>query len=84
MKYNLIQKSAFSKKSKKFPSGLEKRNVMCGTIKTLLDNEKEITTLSEISLTLKKVYGNDTEYPIFIVQIQSKTNLKLYKIFIFC
>ena len=63
---------------------MENRNVMCGTIKTLLDNEKEITTLSEISLTLKKVYGNDTEYPIFIVQIQSKTNLKLYKIFIFC
>ena len=57
---------------------------MCGTIKTLLGNEKEITTLSEISLTLKKVYGNDTEYPIFIVQIQNKTNLKLYKIFIFC
>ena len=57
---------------------------MYGTIKTLLDNEKEITTLSEISLTLKKVYGNDTEYPIFIVQIQNKTNLKLYKIFIFC
>ena len=63
---------------------MENRNVMCGTIKTLLDNEKEITTLSEISLTLKKVYGNDTEYPIFIVQIQNKTNLKLYKIFIFC
>ena len=63
---------------------MENRNVMCGTIKTLLGNEKEITTLSEISLTLKKVCGNDTEYPIFIVQIQNKTNLKLYKIFIFC
>ena len=32
---------------------------MCGTVKTLFDNEKEITALSETSLTsLKKVYGN--------------------------
>ena len=45
-------------KSTKFFYGLEKRNTLCRTIKTLLDDGKEITTPSEISLTLKKNYEN--------------------------
>ena len=39
-------------------SSLEKRNAMCGTIKTLLDDRKEVTTPSKISLTLKFFYEN--------------------------
>ena len=39
-------------------SNLEKRYAICGTIKTLLDDGKEITTPSEFSLTLKKFYEN--------------------------
>ena len=35
---------------------MAKKNALCGTIKTLLENGKEITTPSEISLTLKKNY----------------------------
>ena len=42
-------------KSIKFFYALEKRNALCGTIKTLLDDYKEITTPSEIRLTLKKI-----------------------------
>ena len=37
---------------------MEKRNALGGTIKTLLDNRKETTTLSEITLTLKEFYEN--------------------------
>ena len=37
---------------------MEKRNALVGTIKTLLDNRKETTTLSEITLTLKEFYEN--------------------------
>ena len=43
-------------KSTKSFYGLEKRNALCRTIKTLLDHGKETTTPSEISLTLKKNY----------------------------
>ena len=48
----------YGEKATKFFYGLEKRNTMCGTIKTLFDDGKEITTPSKISLTLKKVYEN--------------------------
>ena len=48
----------YGEKSTKCFCGLEKRNVLRGTIKTLLDDKKEITTPSEISLTLKKYYEN--------------------------
>ena len=48
----------YGEKSTKFFYGLEKRNALCGTIETLLDDYKEITTPSEISLTLKKFYEN--------------------------
>ena len=41
------------KKSTKFFYGFKKRNALCGAIKMLLDDGKEITTASEISLTLK-------------------------------
>ena len=37
---------------------MEKRNALGGTIKTLLDNRKETTTLSEITLTLKEFHEN--------------------------
>ena len=37
---------------------MAKKNALCGTIKTFLENGKEITTPSEISLTLKKIYEN--------------------------
>ena len=43
-----------SEKSAKFFYNLEKRNYFRETIKTLLGYGKEITTPSEISLTLKK------------------------------
>ena len=48
----------YGEKSTKFFYGLEKRYALCGTIKTLLDYRKEITTPSEITLTLKKCYEN--------------------------
>ena len=48
----------YGEKSTKVFYGLEKRNALCVTIKTLLDDYKEITTPSEISLTLKKFYEN--------------------------
>ena len=48
----------YGEKSKKFFYGLEKKNALHGTIKTLLEDGKEITTPSEISLTLKKFYEN--------------------------
>ena len=48
----------YGEKSTKFFYGLEKRNALCGSINTFLDDGKEITTPSEISLTLKKNYEN--------------------------
>ena len=44
---------AMGKKSAKFFYGFKKRNALCGAIKMLLDDGKEITSASEISLTLK-------------------------------
>ena len=35
-----------------------RKNAFRGTIKTLLEDDKEITTLSEISFTLKNCYEN--------------------------
>ena len=40
----------YGEKSTKCFCGLEKKNALRGTIKTLLDDDKEITTPSEISL----------------------------------
>ena len=37
---------------------MEKRNTMCGNIRTLLDDRKEITTPSGISLILKNFNEN--------------------------
>ena len=48
----------YGEKSTKFFYGLEKKNALRGIIKTLLDDGKEITTPSEISLTFEKFYGN--------------------------
>ena len=48
----------YSEKSTKCFCGLEKKNALRGTIKTLLDDDKEITTPSEINLTLTKFYEN--------------------------
>ena len=48
----------YGEKSTKFFYSLEKKNALAGTIKTLLEDDKEITTPSEISLTLKKIYEN--------------------------
>lgn len=48
----------YSEKFTKFFYGLEKRNAICGTIKKLLNDGKEITTLSGISSTLKNIYEN--------------------------
>ena len=42
----------YGKKSTKFFYGLEKKNALRGTIKTFLEDGKEIITPSEISLTL--------------------------------
>ena len=42
----------YGKKSTKFLYGLEKKNALRGTIKTLLEDGKEITTPSEISSTV--------------------------------
>ena len=46
-------------KSAKCFCGLEKKNALRGTIKTLLDDDKEITTPSEISLRrIMRTYEN--------------------------
>ena len=54
-KYSWYQ---YGEKSAKFFYGLEKKNTSRETIKTLLEDGKEITTPPEISLTLKKFYEN--------------------------
>ena len=48
----------YGEKSLKFFCGWEKKNALPGTIKTLLEDGKEITAPSEISLTLRKFYEN--------------------------
>ena len=37
---------------------MENKNTLLGTIKTFLENGKEVTIPSEISLTLKRFYEN--------------------------
>ena len=54
-KYSWYQ---YSEKSTTFFYGSEKKNPLRGTIKTSLEYGKEITTPSEVSLTLKKFYEN--------------------------
>ena len=44
--------------SEKIFYGLEKKNAICGTIKTLINYGKEITMPNEIKLTLKSFYEN--------------------------
>ena len=46
----------YGEKSTKFFYGLEKKNALHGTIKTLLEDGKEITTPSEISLTFENLF----------------------------
>ena len=36
----------------------KKKNAICGTIKTLINDEKELTMPNEINLTLKSFYEN--------------------------
>ena len=48
----------YGEKSVKFFCGWEKKNALRGAIKTLLEDGKEITALSEISLTSRKFYEN--------------------------
>ena len=48
----------YGEKSLKFFCGWEKKNALPGTIKTLLEDGKEITAPSEISLILRKFYEN--------------------------
>ena len=48
----------YGKKSTKFFYCLEKKNVICGTIKTLINDGKEINMPNEINLTLKSFYEN--------------------------
>ena len=54
----------YGEKSTKFLCGLEKRNALRGTIKTLLDDGKETTAPSEISLTTRKLYKKLLQKPI--------------------
>ena len=48
----------YGEKSTKLFYGLEKKNVICGTIKTLINDGKEIIMPNEINLTLKSFYEN--------------------------
>ena len=48
----------FGEKSTKYFHGLKKKNSICGTIRTLTNNRKEITMPNEISLILKSFYEN--------------------------
>ena len=48
----------FDEKSTKFVYGLEKKNAICGTTKTLIYDGKQITMPNEINLTLKSFYEN--------------------------
>ena len=64
----------YCEKSTTFFYGLEKRNALRGTIKTLTEDGKEITTPSEISLTLKKLYENLFQKTI----AKSVSNIKMF------
>ena len=48
----------YGEKSTKFFYGLEKKNAMSGTIKMIINDEKEITIPNEINLSLKSFYQN--------------------------
>ena len=48
----------YGEKSTKFFYGLEKKNAICGTIKTLITDGKVMTMPNEINLTLKRFYEN--------------------------
>ena len=48
----------YSEKSTKFFHGLEEQNAICGTIKTLINDQKEITMPSKTNLTTKSFYKN--------------------------
>ena len=48
----------FDKKFTKFVYGPEKKNAICGTIKMLIYDGKQITMPNEINLTLKSFYEN--------------------------
>ena len=46
----------YGEKPTKFFYGLEKKNAICGTIKTLINDGKEIAMPNEINLILKSFY----------------------------
>ena len=48
----------YGEKSTKLFYGLEKKNAMSGTIKMIINDEKEITIPNEINLFLKSFYQN--------------------------
>ena len=48
----------YGEKSTKLFYGLEKKNAMSGTIKMIINDEKEITIPNEINLSLKRFYQN--------------------------
>ena len=48
----------YGEKSINFFFGLEKKNAICGTMKTLINDGKEIIMPNEINLTLKSFYEN--------------------------
>ena len=48
----------YGEKSTKFFYTLEKKDTICGTIKTVINYGKEITMLNEINLILKSCYEN--------------------------
>ena len=50
-------RSQYGEKSTKFFYGLAKKNAICGTIKTLINDGKEITMPNEINLNLKAFMG---------------------------
>ena len=67
----------YGEKSTTLFHGLEKKNVICGTIKTLINDGKEITMPNEINLTVKSFYENLFKKDIKISVSDIKTFFKL-------
>ena len=63
----------YGEKSTNFFCGLEKKNAICGTIKTLLNDAKEITMPNEINLTFKSFYEN-----LFQKEIKNSDTITYY------
>ena len=63
----------YGEKSTKFFYGLEKKKAICGNIKALINDGKEITMSNEINLTLNSFYENLFQKDVFQI-------LKLFKV----